>query len=95
MTEKVETITRLDFWRRGEGMSTKTLGKLLGVSQMSAWRYCQPVDGRHQHPNNFRVRQRFESVTKGACNAANYCDPVDAETGEPVTIEPPKDEVRA
>jgi hypothetical protein len=94
MSEKPSQRTRLDFWRRQQGLTTEALGRLLGTAQMTAWRYCQPLSGKHQHPQCPLVRQRIETVTKGACNAANYTDLVDAETGEALA-DPSTHEVKA
>ncbi|MGB3625207.1 MAG: helix-turn-helix transcriptional regulator [Henriciella sp.] len=80
MSKKTSPITRLDYWRRANGLTTRELGRRLGVAQMTAWRYC----AGKQHPQYRDTRCRLELVTDGVCDAANYADPVDPETGEAI-----------
>lgn len=85
MNNPADTVTRLAFWRDREGYSNKTLGDALGVSEQQAFRYCLPPDHKDFRRPRRDPGRLLLKLSNGEVHSDNASDPVDPETGDPVT----------
>lgn len=69
-----EIRTLLDLWRELQGWNFAELGRQLGVSGASGWRYCTlPDHPEHRRPMR-AAEDKLKELSNGALHAGNYAD---------------------
>lgn len=75
-------VTRLERYRRLQGLTYKQLGEALDVTTSAAMRYCRrPGHKEHRWPQS-EPAARIKEFTSGAVHAGNYADELDLATGD-------------
>lgn len=72
--QKVSPVTRLEVYRRLQGLTHAQLGKLIGRTQPQALRYCKPRSEPGHNVPQWPVGEALKTLTHGVIDLGNYAD---------------------